>query len=103
MKLYFLGRGVSVGAKLNQLQHLLQQSMPERIIPLWWGEIPIEAVATHILIRDVGLDANEKLDQTTLYLYLAAKLKIPHHQSAGEEDDFNFQRGTSTTSEKKLN
>jgi hypothetical protein len=53
---------------------------------LWWGKIPMEAVSSHILIRDVGLDATGKLDQATLNL--AAKLKIPHHVGAGGEEDF---------------
>ena len=37
-------------------------------------------------IRDVGLDATGRLDQTTLNL--AAKLKLPHHVGAGGEEDF---------------
>jgi hypothetical protein len=57
-----------------------------RMNHLWWGKIPMEAVSSHILIRDVGLDATGKLDQATLNL--AAKLKIPHHVGAGGEDDF---------------
>ncbi len=39
-----------------------------RMNHLWWGKIPIEAVSYHILIRDVGLDATERLDQTSLNL-----------------------------------
>ena len=52
---------------------------------LWWGKIPIEAITEFILIRDIGLDANGKLDQKSLQL--ASKLNIPHHQGAGEESD----------------
>ena len=53
---------------------------------LWWGRIPLEDVDKHILIRDVGLSASGKLDKITINL--ATKLKIPHHQGAGGEDDF---------------
>jgi hypothetical protein len=53
---------------------------------LWWGKIPMEAVSSHILIRNVGLDATGKLDQATLNL--SAKLKLPHHVGAGGEEDF---------------
>jgi hypothetical protein len=35
---------------------------------------------------DVGLSASGKLDRITINL--ATKLKIPHHQGAGGEDDF---------------
>ena len=53
---------------------------------LWWGRIPLEDIDKHILIRDVGLSASGKLDRITINL--ATKLKIPHHQGAGGEDDF---------------
>jgi hypothetical protein len=53
---------------------------------LCWGKIPLEVIAEHILIRDVGLDASGKLDKITLNL--AAKLEIPHHVGAGGEEDF---------------
>ncbi len=46
----------------------------------------MEAVSSHILIRNVGLDATGKLDQATLNL--SAKLKLPHHVGAGGEEDF---------------
>ena len=46
----------------------------------------MEAVSNHILIRDVGLDATGRLDQTTLNL--ATKLKLSHHVGAGGEEDF---------------
>jgi hypothetical protein len=63
----------------------------------------MEAVAEHILIRDVGLDASGKLNQNTLNL--AAKLKVPHHQGAGDEDDFNskeaFQQQMKRNTNKK--
>ncbi len=57
-----------------------------RLNHLWWGKIPMGAVSNYILIRDVGLDATGRLDQITLNL--AAKLKLPHHVGAGEEEDF---------------
>jgi hypothetical protein len=57
-----------------------------RMNHLWWGKIPREIIAEHILIRDVGLDASGKLDKITLNL--AAKLEIPHHVGAGGEEDF---------------
>ena len=40
----------------------------------------------HLLVRNVGISMQGKLDSTTLRL--AAKLKIPHHMGAGGEDDF---------------
>ncbi len=57
-----------------------------RMNHFWWGKIPLEVIAEHILIRDVGLNASEKLDKITLNL--AAKLEIPHHVGAGGEEDF---------------
>jgi hypothetical protein len=57
-----------------------------RMNHLWWGKIPLEVIAEHILIRDVGLDASGKLDKITLNL--AAKLEIPHHVGAGGEEVF---------------
>ena len=53
---------------------------------LWWGKIPLEVIAEHVLIRDVGLNASGKLDKITLNL--AAKLVLPHHVGAGGEEDF---------------
>ena len=53
---------------------------------LWWGRIPLEDIDKYILIRDVGLSASGKLDRITINL--ATKLKLPHHQGAGGEDDF---------------
>ena len=46
----------------------------------------MEDVINHILMRDVGLDATGKLDNISIKL--TSKLKIPHHQGAGGEDDF---------------
>jgi hypothetical protein len=70
---------------------------------LWWGKIPMEAVANYILIRDVGLHATGRLDQTTLNL--AAKLKLPHHVGAGGEEDFTdkevFQKHVRRVSNRK--
>ena len=40
----------------------------------------------HLLVRNVGISIQGKLDSTTLRL--AAKLKIPHHMGAGGEDGF---------------
>ena len=40
----------------------------------------------HLLVRNVGISMQGKLDSTTLRL--AAMLKIPHHMGAGGEDDF---------------
>jgi hypothetical protein len=53
---------------------------------LWWGRIPLEDVAKHILVRGVGLSALGKLDEDTIKL--AANLSIPHHEGAGGEEDF---------------
>jgi hypothetical protein len=41
---------------------------------IWWGKI---------IIRDVGLDATGRLDQTTLNL--ATKLKLSHHVGPEEK------------------
>ncbi len=46
----------------------------------------MEDIDKYILIRDVGLDASEKLDKITINL--TVNLKIPHHKGAGVEDDF---------------
>jgi hypothetical protein len=54
---------------------------------LWWGRIPLEDVAKHILVRGVGLSALGKLDEDTIKL--AANLSIPHHEGAGGEEDFD--------------
>jgi hypothetical protein len=56
---------------------------------LWWGRIPLEDVAKHILVRGVGLSALGKLDEDTIKL--AANLSIPHHEGAGGEEDFEQQ------------
>ncbi len=54
---------------------------------LWWGRIPIEDVAKHMVVRGVGLSALGKLDEDTTKL--AANLSIPHHEGAGGEEDFD--------------
>ena len=63
----------------------------------------MEDVTNHILVRDVGLDATGKLDNISIKL--ASKLKIPHHQGAGGEDDFiskeAFQRQMKRNNNKK--
>ncbi len=46
----------------------------------------MEDIDKYILIRDVGLDASGKLDKITANL--TVNLKIPHHQGAGDKDDF---------------
>ncbi len=46
----------------------------------------MEDVYKYVLIRDVGLEASEKLDKITINL--TVNLEIPHHQGAGGEDDF---------------
>jgi len=54
-------------------------------------------------VRDVGLDATGKLDNISIKLI--SKLKIPHHQGAGGEDDFvskeAFQRQMKRNNNKK--
>ncbi len=55
---------------------------------LWWGRIPLEDVAEHMLVRGVGLSAPGKLDENTIKL--AANLGIPHHdEGAGGAEDFD--------------
>jgi hypothetical protein len=54
---------------------------------LWWGRIPLEDVAKHILVRGVGLSALGNLDENTIKF--AANLSIPHHEGAGGEEDFD--------------
>jgi hypothetical protein len=51
----------------------------------------------------VGLNASGKLDRITINF--STKLKIPHHQGAGGEDDFTdkeaFQKATTQEEEKE--
>ncbi len=44
---------------------------------LWTGKIPTDFLDEHLLVRNVGLSSQRKLDDTTVSL--AAKLKSPHH------------------------
>jgi hypothetical protein len=57
-----------------------------RMKHLWWGRISLEDIDKHILVRGVGLSALGKLDNETIKI--AAKLEIPHHEGAGETEDF---------------
>jgi hypothetical protein len=43
---------------------------------LWTGQIPLVFLNDQLLVRNVGLSSQGKLDSTTIIL--AAKLKIPH-------------------------
>ena len=47
---------------------------------LWTGKIPTDFLDDQLLVRNVGLSSQGKLDDTTLNL--AARLKIPHHVGA---------------------
>ncbi len=47
---------------------------------LWTGQIPFVFLDDQLLVRNVGLSSQGKLDTTTLNL--AAKLKLPHHVGA---------------------
>ena len=47
---------------------------------LWTGQIPFVFLNDQLLVRNVGLSSQGKLDSTTIIL--AAKLKIPHHVGA---------------------
>jgi len=47
---------------------------------LWTGKIPTDFLDEQLLVRNVGLSSQGKLDDTTLNL--AARLKIPHHVGA---------------------
>jgi hypothetical protein len=47
---------------------------------LWTGQIPFVFLNDQLLVRNVGLSSQGKLDVTTMNL--AAKLKIPHHVGA---------------------
>ena len=47
---------------------------------LWTGKIPIDFLDEQLLVRNVGLSSQGKLDDTTVNL--AASLKIPHHVGA---------------------
>ena len=47
---------------------------------LWTGKIPTDFLDEHLLVRNVGLSSQGKLDDTTVNL--AAKLKLPHHVGA---------------------
>ena len=57
-----------------------------RLKDVYSGRIPLDELNDHLLVRNVGISIQGKLDSTTLRL--AAKLKIPHHMGAGGEDDF---------------
>ena len=49
-----------------------------RMSHIWWGKIPMEAVSSHILIRDVGLDATWKLGpDATTYLTIVVVKNLP--------------------------
>ncbi len=47
---------------------------------LWTGKIPTDFLDEQLLVRNVGLSSQGKLDDTTVNL--AAKLKIAHHVGA---------------------
>ena len=47
---------------------------------LWTGKIPTDFLDEQLLVRNVGLSSQGKLDDTTLNL--AARLKISHHVGA---------------------
>ena len=47
---------------------------------LWTGKIPTDFLDEQLLVRNVGLSSQGKLDDTTVNL--AAKLKLPHHVGA---------------------
>ncbi len=46
----------------------------------------MEEVDKHILVRGLGLSAQGKLDSETVRI--AAHLDVPHHEEAGEVEDF---------------
>ena len=77
-----------------------------RLKDVYSGRIPISELHQHLLIRNVGISAQGKLDPTTLQL--AVKLKIPHHLGAGGEDDFEnkeafWRHAKQTTHKRKRN
>ena len=47
---------------------------------LWTGKIPTDFLDEQLLVRNVGLSSQGKLDDTTVNL--AARLKIPHQVGA---------------------
>jgi hypothetical protein len=47
---------------------------------LWTGKIPTDFLDEQLLVRNVGLSSQGKLDDTTVNL--AARLKVPHHVGA---------------------
>ena len=53
---------------------------------LWTGQLPLKELDEIMLVRNVGLKGTGVLDVKTAIL--ASKLKIPHHEGAGGEDDF---------------
>ena len=53
---------------------------------LWRGQLPLKELDDIILVRNVGLSGTGVLDAKTSIL--ASKLRIPHHEGAGGEDDF---------------
>ncbi len=47
---------------------------------LWTGKIPTDFLDEQLLVRNVGLSSQGKLDDTTVNL--VAKLNLPHHVGA---------------------
>jgi hypothetical protein len=58
----------------------ISPEISKRRSSLWTGQIPISFLDEQLIIRNVGLSSQGKLDDTSLDL--AAKLKIPHHVGA---------------------
>ncbi len=48
--------------------------------PFWTGKIPTDFLDEQLLVRNVGLSSQGRLDDTTVNL--AAKSKLPHHVGA---------------------
>jgi hypothetical protein len=55
---------------------------------LWTGQIPLIFLDDQLLVRNVGLSSQGKLDVTTVNL--AAKLKLPHHVGHNKRFDLKI-------------
>jgi hypothetical protein len=59
---------------------IVAPALQGRRAPLWTGQIPLGFLNDQLLIRNIGLSSQGKLDDTSAML--AAKLNIPHHVGA---------------------
>jgi hypothetical protein len=65
----------------------------------------MEDVDKHILVREIGFSALEKLDKSTIRL--STQLDVPRHEEAGGVEDFedkeSFQRHVNKVNNRRKN